>query len=90
MITISVITSFYKMDRYVNHFLRNVEEQNSFLKKIELVICLNEPSKFVLEQCNYFKKKYPNNIKIIIPKKLTKLGESWNLCIRKSRGKWKE
>lgn len=88
MISISVICSFYNMDKYYEKFLKSVENQEQFKKKIELVICLNKPSKYVIKLTNNFKKKYPNNINIITLKKLTTLGESWNLCVKRSKGKY--
>ena len=76
------------MDRYYKNFLKSVENQTQFEKKIELVICLNNPSEYVKKLTKKFKKKYPKNIVVINPGKLTKLGESWNLCITRSRGKY--
>ena len=87
MISISIICSFYKMDKFYKYFLESVVNQIGFKNNIELVICLNKPSKQVVNLTNKFKTKYKKNIQIIIPKNLTTLGESWNLCLKKSKGK---
>lgn len=85
---ISIISSFYNMDRHLNGFLENVVTQKNFKKKIELIIELNKPSTYASEITNAYKKKYKKNIIILKSKVLKPLGSSWNSCIKKSTGKY--
>lgn len=85
---ISVITSFYNMDRHLKGFLENVVTQKNFKKKIELIIELNQPSAYALKLAYEYKKKFKKNIIILKTNKLKTLGSSWNTCIKKSRGKY--
>ena len=88
MISISIICSFYNMDKYFETFLTSVENQNEFEKKIEIIISLNKPSKYAKKIITKFKKKFPNNVKTVTNNKVISLGESWNQCIKESRGRY--
>ena len=68
MISISIICSFYKMDKFYKYFLESVVNQIGFKNNIELVICLNKPSKQVVNLTNKFKTKYKKIFKLLFLK----------------------
>ena len=84
---ISLITPCYKMEKYLNLFLKKLPEQTIF-NKIEVILDHNEPSKKEIKLVKDFQKKYPNRIKHIIKKKVKPIGNSMNDCIKFSKGKY--
>lgn len=85
---ISIITSVYNGDEYIEHFLENITKQTIFKEKCELVIInANSPQneeKIILK----YKDKFPNNIKY---KKLDQdpgIYGVWNLAIDMAEGEY--
>lgn len=55
---VSILTSYYRGEKYLSDFLKNFESQDIF-PNLELVIDLNEPSNLELEIINEFAYKFP-------------------------------
>jgi glycosyltransferase involved in cell wall biosynthesis len=61
---LSIITTTYKSEKYLETYFRNITKQVDF-DNFEIILILNEPSIKEKEIFNYYKKLYLDNIKII-------------------------
>jgi glycosyltransferase involved in cell wall biosynthesis len=82
---ISLITPCYKMEKYLNLFLKKLPEQTIF-NKIELILDHSEPTKKEIKLVKDFQKKYPNRLKHVVNKKVISIGNAMNNCIKYSKG----
>ena len=84
---VSVLTSCYKSERYLETFLSNLESQTLF-PNFEVLLDLNSPSQAELDLSNRYKARYGSLLKININETVSPLGEAWNRCIRTSSGEY--
>jgi glycosyltransferase involved in cell wall biosynthesis len=84
---VSVLTSCYKSERYLEIFLSNLENQTLF-PNFEVLLDLNSPSQAELDISNRYKVRYGSLLKITINETVSPLGEAWNRCIRISSGEY--
>lgn len=82
---ISLITPCYKMEKYLNLFLKKLPEQTIF-NKIELILDHSEPTNKEIKLVKDFQKKYPHRIKHVVNKKVIPIGNAMNNCIKHSKG----
>ena len=83
---VSVITSVLNGDRYLPHFLRNIEQQSNF-GEIELVLHLSSPSSFTQELAYCFAHQHPEQTVIIESEQPVSLPRAWNDAVRASSGR---
>jgi GT2 family glycosyltransferase len=86
-IKVSVISSCYKMANYLETFLKLLPQQ-TFFKKMEVVLDHHEPQKKEIKLVKSFQKKYPGRLKYLINNSVIPLYSSWNRCIENSKGKY--
>lgn len=73
---LSIITPIYKSERYLKTYFENITNQDGFTN-YELIVILNEPSNEEKNISNYYKNKFPDNIRVeIVP--LESIAESTN------------
>lgn len=85
---ISLLTSVYKGDEYIEQFLEDITNQTIFEEKCELVIVNADSPGNEEEVINKYLEKYPNNI---VYKRLRKdpgIYGVWNEAIRMSSGEF--
>jgi hypothetical protein len=86
-IQVSTLTSCYKMKDYLKNFLESYTQQ-TFFKRMEIVLDHQEPSKYEIKLIKNFQKKYPGRLKHLISNKVIPLYCSWNRCARLAKGKY--
>jgi glycosyltransferase involved in cell wall biosynthesis len=80
---VSVISSIYNSQRFIDSFLEDVERQTIFEQsEILLIICGSE-HKRDLAACHDFQKKFPSNARVILTEKCG-LYKAWNLGIKEA------
>ena len=69
--TISVITSIYKGQKYIDNYLASVKQQTVY-QYLEIIIFLNEPSNNGINYCQKFEIEDPEKVRIVLvnPKEL--------------------
>lgn len=88
MIKVSTITPCYKMGKYLQKFLEEIENQTLF-PNFEVVLEHNEPEDWEIDLVRYYQEKYPKGvIKHIITKPVDPIGKSMNTCIREASGNY--
>jgi len=87
IIQVSALTSCYKMENYLKTFLEFYTQQ-TFFKKMEIVLDHQEPSNYEIKLVKSFQKKYPGRLKHLISNKVIPLYCSWNRCARLAKGKY--
>lgn len=81
---VSILTSYYRGEKYLSDFLKNFESQDIF-PNLELVIDLNEPSNLELEIINEFAYKFPGVLNFSINEFVVPMSVSLNNCILRSK-----
>ena len=88
MIKVSTITPCYKMGKYIEKFLEDLQYQTLF-PNFEVVLDHNDPEDWEVELVKYYIKKYPIGIiKHIITKPVNPIGTSMNTCIKEANGEY--
>lgn len=64
MLKLSVVTTVYKSEKYLDNYFKNIIGLNDF-SNYEIIFITNEPSEIELTILNKYKKKYPDNIRIM-------------------------
>ena len=83
---ISVITSVYDGDEYIDDFLKDIEAQTIFKEKVELILInANSPGNEE-ETILRFRDKYPDNVVYVKLDDDPGIYACWNEAIRKSTG----
>ena len=77
---VSTITPCYKMEKYLQTFLKELPKQTIF-ENIQVILDHNEPTEQEKKWVENFQDKYPNTIKWIIRDKVDPIGVSMNRCI---------
>jgi hypothetical protein len=75
------------MENYLKTFLEFYTQQ-TFFKKMEIVLDHQEPSNYEIKLVKSFQKKYPGRLKHLISNKVIPLYCSWNRCARLAKGKY--
>jgi hypothetical protein len=75
------------MGNYLETFLRLLPQQ-TFFKKMEVVLDHHEPKKKEIRLVKNFQKRYPGRLKYLINNSVMPLYSSWNRCIINSKGKY--
>lgn len=86
MTKVSTITPCFRMERYMEGFLKYLPEQ-TILDDIEIVLDHNEPTDAEVELVRKYNEKH-GNIKHIIVDKVDPIGTSMNRCIKESSGEY--
>lgn len=85
---ISLITSVFNGDEFIDGFLEDIENQTIFKEKCELILVnANSPGNEE-EKILAFKEKYPNNVKYIKLDSDPGIYACWNLAIKESSGEY--
>ena len=85
---VSIITSVYDGDEYIEPFLKDITGQDSFVEKCELILINAASPGNEEETILKYKKKYPNNIKY---KKLENdpgIYGTWNIALSLATGEF--
>ena len=83
---VSTITPCFRMERYMEGFLKYLPEQ-TILDDIEIVLDHNEPTDAEVELVKKYNETH-GNIKHIIVDKVDPIGTSMNRCIKESSGEY--
>lgn len=85
---VSIITSVYDGDEYIDSFLKNITSQTIFEEKCELILInANSPGneeEIILK----YKEKYPNNIKYRRLEEDPGIYGTWNIALEMSTGEF--
>jgi len=84
-VKVSIITSCFKGERYLEGFLQNISEQTT-LDRMEVILVHNEPTKKEIALVNIFQKQYPGIINHIVINPVELLSKSMNRCIKEAKG----
>lgn len=82
--SVSVISSLYRSDEYLDKWIRNLESQTIFTE-IELIIVSVNPSRYESERLDIFADTY-SNVKVIYEPNRIGIYEAWNIAVRNSHG----
>jgi len=84
---LSVITSYYKGEKYLNGYLSDIRNQTIF-DLIEILLILNEPNEEEISIIHDFNQKNNNKINLVVVPKVEKLSQSWNRGCRLAKGEY--
>jgi glycosyltransferase involved in cell wall biosynthesis len=85
MSKVTVLTSVYKSDKYLEGFLKNVKKQ--VFKDFEISMEINNPTENELKILSNFTKKN-KVINLQVSKEVIPMSQSWNNCINNSTGEY--
>lgn len=82
---LSVLTSCYHGEKYLDGFFKNVTEQTIF-ENLEVVFIHNEPTQQETMIVNQFEECYPEQIQVYCVEPVEPLAVSWNRAIELAKG----
>jgi len=82
---VSIITSCYRGEHYLEGFFKSVEQQTIF-DRLEIVLAANESSSKELAIIHSFQRRHPDHLRPIIVNKVETIGKSLNRCLQMARG----
>jgi glycosyltransferase involved in cell wall biosynthesis len=81
---ISLLTSLFKSEKYLKHFLDEIQMQSIFAD-CEFVFVLNEASEIEKNLCEQANKDFSDQIRILYVNPVENLGASWNRAWKAAR-----